>query len=112
MFAYISYLRYSFRVLQIRFEKLLKEKLPGERSTLEEAARAASSSLPYLLSFVRLKKEEVVHEMEALTVRDLDLHQSEGMAYSWQLVKRYYYHIKAPVNINLMNYACPAIQRG
>ena len=67
-------------MLQIRFEKLLKEKLPGEGNALEEAASAASASLPHLLSFGRLKREEVVHEMDALRVRNLDIRQSEGVA--------------------------------
>ena len=45
-----------------------------------EAASAASASLPHLLSFGRLKREEVVHEMDALRVRNLDIRQSEGVA--------------------------------
>ena len=73
--------RYSSRALQIRFEPLLKEKKPGEGAALEAAARAASSSLPYLLSFGRVKEEEVRREMSSLKDQDLELRESEGLAY-------------------------------
>ena len=57
------YCRYSSRVFEICFNKLLKRRVPGEDAVLEMAARAASSSLPLLIQMGNITTEELMEEM-------------------------------------------------
>ena len=55
--------------------------MPGEGAALEDAAKAASASLPHLLTYAKVNQDEIVREMTALRVQDLELRISEGLAF-------------------------------
>lgn len=54
--------------------------MPGEGALLEEAAEAASSSLPLLLAMGQITRGEVLIEMGTINDDNQDIRQLEGMA--------------------------------
>ena len=71
--------RYFSITIQVRFERLDKDKMSGEGAALKKAAKAASASLANLLTYAKVNYDEKVREMTVLRVQDLELRVSEGL---------------------------------